>query len=78
MIAALVLGTFGLLISPVRFEGAIVGLLGLLMGIWGLYSTRRGWALFGLILCCLAIGVGGYTGALWLFRVNNQSLPWNY
>ena len=77
-IAAMVLGTFGLIIAPFRFEGAIVGALGLIMGIWGLYSPRRGWALFGLILCCLAIGLGMYTGALWLFRTINNATPWEY
>lgn len=77
-IAALVLGTFGIILAPLRFEGAIVGMVGLAMGIWGLYSKRRGWALFGLILCCLAIGIGMYTGAWWLFRILNNTTPWQY
>jgi len=77
-VAAIVLGIFGIVIAPFRFEGAIVGLLGLVMGIWGLYSQRRGWALFGLILCCLAIGVGMYTGAFWLFQAINNAKPWEY
>jgi hypothetical protein len=77
-VAAMVLGIFGVIIAPFRFEGAIVGTLGLVMGIWGLYSPRRGWALFGLILCCLAIGLGMYTGALWLFRSINNATPWEY
>ncbi|QDU29840.1 hypothetical protein ETAA8_49550 [Anatilimnocola aggregata] len=77
-IAAIVLGVFGLIIAPLRFEGAIVGLVGLTMGLWGLYSRRRGWALFGLILCCLAIGIGCYTGAFWLFRAVNNSTRWEY
>lgn len=74
-IAALVLGTFGIILAPIRFEGAIVGMVGLVMGIWGLYSKRRGWALFGLILCCLAIGIGTYTGAFWLFKALNNASP---
>jgi len=77
-IAAIVLGIFGLIIAPLRFEGAIVGVVGLIMGIWGLYSRRRGWALLGLILCCLAIGVGCYTGAFMLFQALNSSNPWDY
>jgi len=77
-IAAIVLGVFGVIIAPFQFEGAIVGMLGLVMGIWGLYSERRGWALFGLILCCLAIGVGMYTGAFWLFEQINNAKPWEY
>ncbi|WP_425614759.1 hypothetical protein NA78x_004636 [Anatilimnocola sp. NA78] len=77
-VAAIVLGLFGLIIAPLRFEGAIVGVVGLIMGIWGLYSRRRGWALFGLILCCLAIGIGCYTGAIWLYQTINNSNPWDY
>ncbi len=77
-IAALILGVFGLILSPLRFEGAIVGLVGLMMGIWGLYSQRRGWALAGLILCCLAIAIGMYTGVYWLFKYTNNATPWEY
>jgi hypothetical protein len=77
-IAALVLGIFGLILAPLRFEGAIVGMVGLMMGIWGLYSQRRGWALAGLILCCLAIAIGMYTGVYWLFKFTNNATPWEY
>lgn len=77
-IAALVLGIFGICLAPIRFEGAIVGAIGLGMGIWGLYSQRRGWALAGMILCCLAIAVGMYTGVYWLFMITKQSNPWEY
>ncbi len=77
-IAALVLGLFGIVLAPLRFEGAIVGAVGLVMGIWGLYSRRRGWALVGLILCCLAIGIGMYTGVFWLFQTINNANPWEY
>ena len=77
-IAALVLGIFGLILAPWRFEGAIVGLIGLIMGLWGLYSQRRGWALLGLILCCFAIAIGMYTGVFWLFKVMNNATPWEY
>lgn len=77
-IAALVLGIFGLCLAPLRFEGAIVGAIGLAMGIWGLYSQRRGWALAGLVLCCLAIAVGMYTGVYLLFQITKQATPWEY
>ncbi len=77
-IAALALGIFGVILAPMRFEGAIVGVIGLGMGIWGLYSQRRGWALAGLILCCLAIAIGMYTGVFWLFRYTKQATPWDY
>jgi hypothetical protein len=67
--AGLVLGIFGLAISPFTVQGAVVGALGLGMGIWGLYSTRRIWAQFGLVFCSLAIGVGLYTLVRWMFEV---------
>lgn len=66
-VGAVVLGTFALVLSMFRFEAAIIALLGLIMGIWGLYSPRRGWALSAMLLCCLAIGVGSYTGMRQLY-----------
>lgn len=66
-IAGLVLGIFSLIISPFSVQGSVVGALGMGMGIWGLYSKRRGWALAGLILCSLAIGLGLFTLVRWLF-----------
>ena len=77
-IAALVLGIFGIILAPMRFEGAIVGAIGMGMGLWGLYSQRRGWALVGLIICCLAIAIGMYTGVFWLFQYTKQANPWDY
>jgi hypothetical protein len=74
-IGALVLGAFSLLLAPFRFEAAIIALLGLLMGIWGLYSPRRGWALVGMLLCCLGISVGTYTGVRQLYWHLNRNAP---
>jgi hypothetical protein len=68
-VAGMVLGIFSLIIAPFSIQGAVVGALGMGMGVWGLYSTRRGWALAGLILCSLAIGVGVLTGVRWLFQI---------
>jgi hypothetical protein len=69
-VAAIVLGLFAIVIAPFRFEAAFIALIGVIMGIWGLYSPRRNWALAAMLLCCLAVGLGAFTGArqilLWL------------
>ena len=65
---AFVLGVFALGIGLFGFWGAPIALLGLVMGIWGLYSSRRGWALAAMLVCCLAIGLSSYTGARQLYR----------
>jgi hypothetical protein len=62
-VGALAIGVFALILAPFRFEAAIVGLIGLGLGLWGLHSPKRNWALVGLLLCCLAIGLGAYRGA---------------
>jgi hypothetical protein len=74
-IGALVLGSFSLLLAAFRFEAAIVALFGLLMGIWGLYSPRRGWALVGMLLCCLGISIGTFTGVRQLYWHLNRNAP---
>jgi hypothetical protein len=74
--AALFLGFFGLVLAPFRWEAAIVGFCGVLMGLWGVYSPRRNWALVGMLLCVLAIGWGGVTGVndLWLYLNRNAPI----
>jgi len=73
-VGALAIGVFALILAPFRFEAAIVGLIGLGLGLWGLHSPKRNWALVGLLLCCLAIGLGAYRGAsdLYVFIKNQQ------
>ncbi len=74
-VGALVLGVFALVLSLFRFEAALIALLGLIMGIWGLNSPRRNWALVGMLLCCLAIGLGSYTGATQLYIYLQKNRP---
>jgi hypothetical protein len=74
-VGSLVLGLFSLLISPFRFEGAVIALLGLVMGIWGLYSPRRKLALAAMLICCLSIGLGAYTGVRQLHVFIMKSRP---
>jgi hypothetical protein len=63
-------------LAPFRWEAAIVGLVGLLMGLWGIYSPRRGWALVGMLLCALSMGWGTFTGvnSLWLYMHRNAPI----
>ncbi len=59
-VTSLVLGLFSAILSAFWPPAAIVAVLGLVMGIWGLSSPRRNWALVGMLLCCLAIGFGTF------------------
>lgn len=74
-VGSLVLGLFALALAMFRFEAAIIALLGLVLGIWGLYSPRRRLALVAMLLCCLAIGLGSYTGAKQLYVHIKQRQP---
>src|SRR5262245_32925531 len=59
-VASVVLGLFGAGLSFFWWPAAMIAIIGLAMGIWGLGSPRRNWALIGMLLCCLAIGLGAY------------------
>ncbi|MEX2174412.1 MAG: hypothetical protein WD872_08620 [Pirellulaceae bacterium] len=72
---ALLLGVFALLLAPFRYEAAIIALFGLLMGIWGIYSPRRGWALIGMLLCAIAMGWGTFTGVQMIYRHLQRNTP---
>jgi hypothetical protein len=74
-VGSLVLGLFALALALFRFEAALIALLGLILGIWGLYSPKRGLALVAMLLCCLAIGLGSYTGAKQLYVHIKQRQP---
>jgi hypothetical protein len=59
-VTSLVLGVFAAGLAAIWPPAAMVAVLGLVMGIWGLSSPRRNWALVGMLLCCLAIGLGTF------------------
>jgi hypothetical protein len=59
-VTSIVLGVFAALIALIWPPAAAIAVLGLAMGIWGLSSPKRNWALVGMLLCCLAIGIGTY------------------
>jgi hypothetical protein len=54
-----------------RFEAALIALLGLVLGIWGLYSPKRRLALAAMLVCCLAIGLGSYTARQLYVHIQN-------
>ena len=72
---AVVLGVFAVALAYFRWEAAIVAVVGLLMGIWGIYSPRRGWALVGMLLFALAMGLGTFTGVRELYLYLNRYAP---
>jgi hypothetical protein len=74
-VTSLVLGLFSAILSAFWPPGAIVAVLGLVMGIWGLSSPRRNWALVGMLLCCLAIGLGTFGMARGVYIRILQSRP---
>jgi hypothetical protein len=59
-VTSLVLGLLATLLAFFWPPAAIIAVIGLGMGIWGLSSPRRNLALVGMLLCCLAIGVGTF------------------
>jgi hypothetical protein len=66
-VGSLVLGLFAAILAILWPPAAIIAVLGLALGIWGLSSPRRNLALVGMLLCCLAIGLGAYGGARALY-----------
>jgi hypothetical protein len=77
-IAAALLGLLGLLVAaltPIPVAGMFLGILGLLLGLWGLLSRRRALALAGLILCCLAIFLGGFRSLVQLYTRLHGTSP---
>ena len=53
-----------------------VAVVGLAMGVWGLYSERRGVAVIGVILCCIALSIGGFRSVVQLYTNIYGFSPW--
>jgi hypothetical protein len=77
-IAAVTLGALGLVVavfSKLPIIGLLLAALGLLLGAWGLLSQRRGLATVGLLLCLLAILVGGTREVIRAYRSIYKGQP---
>lgn len=56
----------------------ITALLGLVMGLWGVYAPRRrGVAVFALLLCCLALAISSFFGAVDLYEYIYEEDPFD-
>ena len=75
-IAALVLGGMSFVFSYFTPLALVPAVVGLAMGIWGLYSTRRGMALAGVVLCCIAMAISGFNGLVALYTLQHGYAPW--
>ncbi len=72
-VTAILMGLFALGIAWISNWVAIgaavvVAFIGFGMGIWGLYSRHRGWALLGILISCGAIGLATYTGSILVYQ----------
>jgi hypothetical protein len=76
-IGAVALGALGI-VSAVLFPigGVLTAMLGLAMGIWGLFSQRRLLAFAGILLCCLALATGAILGGIQLYDAAIGHKPW--
>jgi hypothetical protein len=75
-IAAVVLGVMALATISFITPGALlISIIGVGMGVWGLYSDRRPVAVFGLLLCCIAMAISGFFSAVQLFELINGYDP---
>lgn len=77
-IGAVVLGVFGMSVAWMANPSAVIGgallaIVGLALGMWGLNSRRRGWALFGMLLCVAAVSLASYTGAMLLYEAQMEA-----
>ena len=75
-IAAIVCGFFAVAVSFFFWSGALVALMALCFGVWGLRSPKRNWALVGMLIASLAVAMGTYRGAVDFYIYRNQVSPW--
>ncbi|MCL4207793.1 MAG: hypothetical protein KJ000_35355 [Pirellulaceae bacterium] len=75
-VAALVLGVLSLAASFFSVGALFLAMAGLPVGIWGLFSDRRGQAIVGMLLCCIALAISGFQAAALLYQLRYGVAPW--
>jgi hypothetical protein len=73
VVASLVLGIAGLCALLFTIFGALLAMPGAIAGIWGLQSNRRNLAILGILLCSLAMAIGGYCAGFALYEWLNPT-----
>jgi hypothetical protein len=72
--------TLGLLSLGLAFfvpiAGGIIAAVGVALGVWGLHSKRRNAAILGLLICCAAVTLSGFFGAIDLYQSLYGFPPW--
>ncbi len=69
-----ILSGIGATLAPV---GAIdTALLGIAMGVWGLFGKRRRLAMAGLVLCGVVLAFSSFSAAISLYRAIHGVSPW--
>jgi hypothetical protein len=76
-IASLSLGGMSLLFSYFTTLALIPAAMGVAMGIWGLYSTRRAMAFAGIVLCSLVLLISGIRGIVDVYEYRYGRSPWD-
>ncbi len=65
--ASVVVGGIALAASFFTVGGILISVVGLCMGVWGLYSDRRAVAIAGTVLSCFALAIACFHGAVYLY-----------
>jgi hypothetical protein len=75
-IASVMLGAMSLLIGWFTAWALVTCIVGVAMGVWGVYSRKRATAMIGICLCCAALLLTGVAAAVRLYKqLNNGAGP---